>query len=146
MSINGRDNPGWVDRILDWRWTWPIARTLLVGMFLVSAVLKTLDFPSAIAEQEAHGLTPGAFWAALTIAVQFIGAILVISGRYVWLGAGMLGVFTGMAALTAHAFWTMPPGAGRFASMNVFLEHFGLIGGLIMVALVAEHARRDRRF
>ncbi len=146
MTDSGQENPGWVDRILDWQWTWPIARTLLVGMFLVSAVLKTLDFPAAIAEQEAHGLTPGAFWAGLTIAVQFIGALLVISGRYVWLGAGMLGVFTAMAALTAHAFWTMPDGAERFASMNVFLEHMGLIGGLIMVALVAEHAKRDGRW
>ena len=49
-------------------------------------------------------------------------------------------------ALASGAFWTMPDGAERFASMNVFLEHMGLIGGLIMVALVAEHAKRDGRW
>ena len=138
MAEGGRDNPAWVNVILDWRWTWPIARTAMVTFFLVSALLKISDFPGAIAEQESHGLTPGAFWAALTIAVQLIGALLVISGRYVWLGAGALGVFTAMAALMAHHFWTMQ-GDERFAAMNVFLEHIGLIGGLILTAMVARH-------
>ena len=142
MDDLGRTDPRWVDRILDWKWTWLIARTMVVGIFLVSGVLKLLDFPAAIAEQEAHGLHPAAFWAGLTIAVQLVGALLVISRRFVWLGAGALGVFTASAALLAHAFWTMT-GAERFASMNVFLEHIGLIGGLIMTALIAEHARRS---
>lgn len=138
MAVGGRDNPAWVNAILDWRWTWIIARTAMVLFFLISAILKMMDFPGAVAEQEAHGLTPGALWAGLTIGVQLIGALLVISGRYVWLGAGALGVFTAMAALLAHAFWTMS-GDARFAAMNVFLEHIGLIGGLILTAMVARH-------
>ena len=142
MDDLSRTDPRWVDRILDWKWTWLIARTMIVGIFLVSGVLKLLDFPAAIAEQEAHGLHPGALWAGLTIAVQLVGAALVISGRFVWLGAGVLGVFTASAALLAHDFWNMA-GPERFASMNVFLEHIGLIGGLITTALVAEHARRS---
>ena len=41
--------------------------------------------------------------------------ILILSGRLVWLGAGMLGVFTALAAFTANAFWTMQ-GQERFAA------------------------------
>ncbi|HYZ63868.1 MAG TPA: DoxX family protein, partial [Acetobacteraceae bacterium] len=48
----------------------------------------------AFAEQEQFGLHPGWFWATLTIMVEIIGPTLLISGRFVWLGAGMLGVFT----------------------------------------------------
>lgn len=144
MRDFGREDPAWVDRILDWRWTWLLARTAMVGFFLVSAILKIVDFPDAVAEQEKLGLHPGAFWAILTIAVQAVGALLVIAGRYVWFGAGALGVFTGLAAILGHPFWLMTGGA-RFENMNVVLEHLGLIGGLIMTALVAEHAKREGR-
>lgn len=117
----------------------------MVGIFLVSAVIKLLNFPAAIIEQESLGLHPGAFWAGLTIFVQLTGSLLVISGRFVWLGAGALGVFTAVAAAMAHGFWTMQ-GQEQFVAMNIFLEHIGLIGGLIMTALVAEHAKREGRF
>ena len=141
MKSCAPDDPVWVDKILDWRWTWVIARCALVGIFLVSAILKAADLPAAVQEQEALGLYPGLLWACLTIGVQFIGSVLVISGRLVWLGAGMLGVFTMTAATLAHGFWTMQ-GQARFEAMNVFLEHIGLTAGLVLVALVAEHARR----
>ncbi|MHB9799944.1 DoxX family protein [Pseudomonas sp. MT3] len=144
MQEFGREDPVWVDRILDWRWTWLLARTAMVVIFLVSAILKSLDFHAAVLEQEEMGLHPGAFWAGLTIAVQGIGCLLVISGRFVWLGAGALGVFTAIAAVMAHGFWTLE-GQERFVAMNVFLEHMGLIGGLVMTALVAEHAKREGR-
>jgi len=31
----------------------------------------------------------------------------IAAGRWLWLGAGMLGAFTVLAAMTANAFWTM---------------------------------------
>jgi len=142
MADYRTEDPRWVDQILDWKWTWLLARTAIVGIFLVSGILKLADFPAAIAEQERLGLYPGALWAGLTVFVQIGGSLLVIARRYVWLGAGALGVFTALAAILAHGFWTMH-GAARFEAMNVFLEHLGLIGGLVTTALVAEHARRS---
>ena len=145
MKVFGRDDPAWVDTILDWKWTWLIARTAIVGIFIVSGLMKLLNFADAKVEQEAVGLHPGGFWAALTIAVELIAPALVISGRLVWLGAGALAVFTALTAFLAHAFWTMQ-GEARFLAMNIFLEHLGLIGGFIMTALVAEHAKREGRY
>lgn len=136
-------DPAWVDRILDWRYTWPIARSAVVIIFLVSGILKALDFDAAVVEQSQAGLKPAALFAALTIIVQIVGSLLVISGRFVWLGAGALGVFTALAATLTHGFWQMH-GQERFVAMNVFLEHIGLIGGLIMTALLAEHGRRAK--
>jgi hypothetical protein len=37
-------------------------------------------------------------------------------------------------------------GEARSMAMNTFLEHFGLIGGFVMTALVAEQAKREGRY
>lgn len=133
-------DPAFVRAILRWRVTWLVARLLIVSAYLLGAAVKLSDWPAAIAEQAHFGMRPPALWAAATIAVEIVGPLLVLSGRLVWLGAGMLGVFTLLAALTANAFWVMPPGAERFGATNAFFEHLGLVGGFILIALVAERA------
>ena len=137
-------DPRWVDAILDWRWTWLAARIGLTGAYILGGLVKLANFPAAVAEQEHFGLHPGWLWAALAIAVEIIGPVLIISGRLVWLGAGALGVLTAIATLTANDFWTMT-GHERFAAMNAFFEHIGLIAGFVMAALIAEHAGREQR-
>ena len=135
--------PAFVRTILDWRVTWFVARLALVSAYLLGAVVKLADFPAAVAEQAHFGMHPPVLWAVLTIAVELIGPALILSGRLVWLGAGMLGVFTGLAALTANAFWTMQ-GDARFMATNAFFEHLGLIGGFVLAAVIAERAGRGR--
>jgi len=135
------DIPRIVETILDWRGTWFLARLALVGAYILGGVVKLTDWPGAVAEQAHFGMTPPGFWAGLTIAIELIGSALILAGRYVWLGAGMLGVFTALAAIKANAFWTMQ-GQERFAATNAFFEHIGLIGGFVLAAMVAEHARR----
>jgi uncharacterized membrane protein YphA (DoxX/SURF4 family) len=127
------DAPGWVDAILDWRWTWPITRLALTSLFLMAAAVEIRDFPAAAAIQEHFGLRPGWMWAIATIAVQLTGSALILSGRYIWLGAGMLGVFTGATEVISHRFWELS-GAAEFAARNEFFEHLALIAGLVMVA------------
>ena len=135
--------PRVVDAILDWRWTGFLARLALVGAYLLGGIMKASDWSAAVAEQTHFGMHPPALWAALTIAIEIVGPLLILSGRFVWLGAGMLGVFTLFAAITANAFWAMPAGQNRFMATNAFFEHLGLIGGFILAALVAElEARR----
>ncbi len=135
--------PRVVDAILDWRWTGFLARLALVGAYLLGGIMKASDWSAAVAEQAHFGMHPPALWAALTIAIEIVGPLLILSGRFVWLGAGMLGVFTLFAAITANAFWAMPTGQDRFMATNAFFEHLGLIGGFILAALVAElEARR----
>ena len=133
--------PAFVDAILGWRWAGFAARLLLVGAYLLGGIVKTTDWPGAVAEQARFGMSPPALWAALTIAVEIVGSLLILSGRLIWLGAGMLGVFTVLAAITANAFWAMPPGPERFMATNAFFEHLGLVGGFILAAMLAQAER-----
>jgi uncharacterized membrane protein YphA (DoxX/SURF4 family) len=135
------DTPNWVSTVLGWRWTWSAARIALISAFFIGGITKLLDFTAAIAEQEHFGLHPGWLWAALAILVELGGSLLVISERFVWLGAGGLGVLTAVAMLTANDFWTMT-GHERVMGLNSFFEHLGLIAGLVLVSIKAADARR----
>lgn len=113
-----------------------LARGGLCLAFVYSGLSKLLDFPAAIAEQQHFGLTPPAAFAAATIAVQLGGSALVLFGRghAMAIGAAMLAGFTVLATLIGHPFWSMQ-GIERFHNLNAFLEHAGLVGGFIIVAL-----------
>lgn len=128
--------------LLDWPGSWLVARLALTGPYLIGGLAKLSDWQGAVAEQAHFGLQPPTVFAALIIAVELIGPALILSGRLVWLGAGMLGVFTLIAAFVANPFWTMA-GADRFVATNAFFEHLGLIGGFVLVAMVSRRKRPD---
>jgi len=130
------DTPNWVARVLSWSWLAVAARVALVSAFLIGGVQKALDFQGAIAEQAHFGLQPAWLWATAAIIVELGGSVLVILGRWVWLGAGGLGVLTAVAMLTANDFWTKA-GHERFLAVNAFFEHLGLIAGLMLVSMLS---------
>jgi uncharacterized membrane protein YphA (DoxX/SURF4 family) len=130
------DTPRWIAAILSWPWLSPVARIALSSAFLIGGIQKLVDFPGAVAEQAHFGLQPAWLWAAAAIFVELAGSLLVIFGRWVWLGAGGLGVVTLVAMLTANNFWTMN-GHDRFMALNSFFEHLGLIAGFVLVSVMA---------
>lgn len=140
--MTARNLPAFVKAILDAGPALFIAKLALVSAYLLGGAVKAADFPGAVAEQAYFGLHPPALFAALTIAVELVGSALVMTRRWVWLGAGMLSVFTALAAITANAFWAMPNGHDRFMATSAFFEHLGLIGGFVVVAMVA-HGREQ---
>lgn len=132
--------PRWVVPILASPLLWHAARFALVSAYLLGGVVKLFDFAAAVAEQERFGLHPGWLWATLAIVVELGGSLLVLSDRLVWLGAGALGVLTFVAMLTANAFWSAPA-ADRWMQANTFFEHFGLIAGLVLLAMLSDQRR-----
>jgi len=94
--------PRFIHAILDWPPTWFLARLLLVGAYLVGAIVKLLDWDAAVAEQVHFGMSPPALWAGLTIIVELVGPALILNGRFVWLGAGMPRGFPKFAAMVAN--------------------------------------------
>jgi uncharacterized membrane protein YphA (DoxX/SURF4 family) len=138
------DTPGWIAAILSWPALLPISRIALVSAFLIGGIQKLTDFPGAIAEQAHFGLQPALLWAAVAVIVELGGSVLVIFGRFVWLGAGGLGVLTAVAMFVANDFWAKS-GHDRFTAVNSFFEHLGLIAGLILISILSLHERNTSR-
>ena len=111
------------------------ARIVLCLPFWWSGLSKLLDFSSGTAEMAALGLEPAWLFNALTILVQLGGSLLVILNLWTWLGAGALGVFTALATVMAHRFWTLD-GIERVRELNTFLEHLAIIAGFVLVAIL----------
>jgi uncharacterized membrane protein YphA (DoxX/SURF4 family) len=128
-------DPAWVSGILHWPWVLFSARLALVSAYLLGGLAKLHNFSAAMAEQEQFGLRPGWLWAALTIVVELVGSVLILSGYMVWLGAGALGCLTAIAMFKADNFWTKPA-EERAARANTFFEHLGLIGGFVLIAFI----------
>jgi uncharacterized membrane protein YphA (DoxX/SURF4 family) len=110
------------------------ARLALAAPFLISGVVKLLDFPGAMNEMAGLGLGPAAPFAAAVILTQLGGSLLFLTRRYCWLGAGILAGFTVLATLLAHPFWAFE-GPDRGRQTATFFEHIAIVGGLAMAAL-----------
>jgi uncharacterized membrane protein YphA (DoxX/SURF4 family) len=135
--VNGHVTPQFVHAILEWQWTWLLARFALVLYYVVSGLSKIANFRGAIVEMAKAGMPVPAAMALLSIFVELTGSMLVLIDRWVWFGAGMLGVFTAIGAVTAHAFWKAS-GRARIEATAVFLMHLGLIAAFVLCALIAE--------
>jgi transmembrane protein len=119
------------------------ARVVLCLSFWWSGLSKLLDFSGGTAEMTALGFEPAWLFNVLTIVVQLGGSLLVILNLWTWLGAGALGVFTALATVLAHQFWTLD-GLERARELNTFLEHLAIIAGFALVAMIGIIGLRDR--
>ena len=79
-------------------------------------------------------------WAVLNLAIQGLGCLVVVSGRLLWLGAGLLAVYTGVTAVMAHQFWSLS-GPAAFQARNEFFDDLGLVAGFVLLALQADRRR-----
>jgi transmembrane protein len=122
--------------------TGSVTRIVLCLPFWWSGLSKLFDFSEGAAEMAALGLEPAWLFNALTVLVQLGGSLLVILNRWTWLGAGALGVFTALVTVLAHQFWTLE-GLERTRELNTFLEHFALIAGFVLVAMIGVIGLRD---
>ena len=114
------------------RW---FALLLLCAAYIQGPITKIFDFPGALAEMTHFGLTPAPLFAIGVIVFELVATAMILTGRWRWLAALALAGFTLVATFIAIRFWEMPAGQGRMMATNSFFEHFGLIGGFILVAL-----------
>lgn len=126
--------PSWVERV---------ALLLLCAAFLQGGVDKAWDFQGAVAETIHFGLPLPVWVTALTIVIELVAPVLIVTGFCRWLGALELAVFTLMATFIANRFWELPI-ASRVPVENAFFEHLGLVGGFLLVAWHDLRARRAR--
>ena len=119
------------------------ARVILTFPFWGSGLDKLINFSGGVAEMRQFGLEPATLFNTAVFTTQLVGSALIISGRYVWLGAGALGVFTALTIPIVHHFWTMQ-GPAALHAFHTAGEHVGTIGGLIIVSILAARTEPAR--
>ena len=129
--------PGPIARVLVQPAVVYAAHLALASPFLVSGLMKLLDFQGAVGEVAGLGLHPAAPIAAAVVATQLGGSVLFLTRRFRWLGAGVLAGFTVVATLLAHPFWAFD-GPDRARQAATFFEQVAIVGGLALAARFAE--------
>ena len=117
------------------------ARILLTFPFWGSGLAKLIDFQGGVAEMAMFGLNPPVAFNILVLLTQLVGSALVIANRWTWLGAGALGVFTALTIPVVHHFWRLN-GERAVVAFHTATEHVGMIGALVLVAVLSERMRR----
>lgn len=102
-----------------------ISRIVLTLPFWASGLMKLINFDAGAVEMARAGLEPANGFNIATIGVQLAGSLLIILGRHVWLGAGALGVFTGLTILLVHDFWTMTEEPLRTIAFHTAIARVG---------------------
>ncbi|MDB6046419.1 MAG: DoxX family protein [Gammaproteobacteria bacterium] len=139
--LTGRDMSTITDRLS--RLATPTVRWVaLLGLcaaYLQGSFVKLANFNEAVAEMNHFGLSPALPFAIMTLTLELVASVAILTGYWRWLGALALAVFTFAATFMANRYWEL--GAPeRFGVENSFYEHLGLAGGFL---LVAWHDLRD---
>lgn len=114
------------------RW---VTLLMLCTAYLEGGIEKIGNFSGALAELQQFGVAPLPVLVLCSIAVELGGSALVLSGCYRWLGALGLSGFTLYASSLANRFWEAPPEI-HGAMLHAFVEHIGLAGAFLLVALI----------
>jgi uncharacterized membrane protein YphA (DoxX/SURF4 family) len=112
----------------------------LCAAYLQGGIVKLANFNEAVAEMNHFGLSPAMPFAIMTLALEFVAPVAILTGYWRWLGALALAAFTFAATFMANRYWELPQ-PERFGVENSFYEHLGLVGGFL---LIAWHDLRDR--
>ncbi len=127
--------------MLESDWLWHLSRVVSTFMYWYAGFGFLFDFADAQNVMAVAGIEPLWLVAALTILVELGGSLLIILDRYVWLGAGALGVFTLLTIPLVHHFWNMEGTAAIQAKLESE-EHITVIGGLIALSILS-HIRKQ---
>jgi len=109
-----------------------IGRVLLAFMFVYSGFGKIGGFERTAANIASKGLPLPEIGAAIAIAVELGGGLMLALGWKTRCAALAIAVFTLAAAVLFHNFWTMTDQAMR-TNQIMFLKNITIIGGMLMV-------------
>jgi putative oxidoreductase len=110
-----------------------IGRLTIALLYLPSGFGKLIGFSAFAGVLAGKGLPVPEAWAAVAVACEFGGALLVLIGFQVRWAALAMVAFTIMAAILSHRYWTMPDAAVAAANRLHFYKDLALAGGLLFL-------------
>jgi len=109
-----------------------MSRILIALIFLLSGLHKISDFAGTTTYIASAGLPMSTLGAIIAIVIEVGGAISLIFGFYTRAMAAIMTLFTVIAAVCFHNFWTMT-GAAVAVNQIMFLKNISIAGGLLML-------------
>lgn len=110
-----------------------LARVLLSGIFLMSGVMKVMNWSATAQHMTAEGMTAVPFFLGAAIAVEIGAGLAVLLGCWTRLGALALAMFLVPTTAIFHDFWTYQ-GQEMQNQMQHFSKNVTIIGGLLALA------------
>lgn len=115
------------------------ARLLIGAIFVQSGFGKLMNLGGFADSLAGQGLPMPMLLAAVGSVVECFGGLAVVLGVWTRLASAAVVVFTIMATLIAHRYWTYPPEAQGMQRIQ-FMKNLAIIGGFL--ALIAAGAGR----
>ncbi len=110
-----------------------VGRILLGLIFVLSGFEKLMGFSGLVGTIAGEGLPLPAVLAALTIAIELGGGLLLLIGLKARWAAFLLFLFLIPVSLTFHNFWAME-GAQHEMNKIEFLKNVSIMGGMLLAA------------
>lgn len=109
-----------------------LGRVLLAFIFLQSGFDKALNYAKTLALMGARGIPEPQILLPLSIAVLFIGAVMILVGWKANWGALALIAFMIPATLYFHSYWTYPE-ALQLNQFHHFVKNLAITGALCLL-------------
>ena len=110
----------------------PIARLLLVALFLMSAPSHFKAQTIAYAAQQ--GVPFATILVPFSGLLALAGGISVLLGWHARVGGWLLVAFLVPVTLMMHAFWNVPDPMMRQIQMGMFMKNLAMLGGALLIA------------
>jgi len=109
-----------------------LARLLLAGIFLVSAVFNKIpQFQATAAYMATEGVPNPKFALFGAIGLLLLGGLCVVLGAWTRIGAAFLLAFLLAATYYFHDFWTFADAGQRQLQTIQFMKNMAIAGGLL---------------
>lgn len=109
-----------------------LGRILIALIFILSGFSKIAGFDGTVGYIASQGLPAPQLLAIAAIIMEIGGGLMLVLGWRARWGAAALFVFTALAALLFHNFWSAPADQAQI-QMIMFMKNISIMGGLLFV-------------
>src|SRR5947209_6854851 len=110
-----------------------VARILISQIFLISGVMKIVNWSGTEADMAGRGMFWIPFFHVAAMLVELGAGLALVLGYKARLGALLLFLFLIPVTLTFHNFWTYTDPKEQQVNMLFFMHNLTLMGGLLLV-------------
>jgi uncharacterized membrane protein YphA (DoxX/SURF4 family) len=110
-----------------------LAHACIAFLFVYRGITAFPDFDDHMETFRSHHVPFPKLVLYCGFATMLLGGLSVLFDFYVWIGAGMLVVFTVMANFLYHDFWVMTEPRQKQTHLWIFCNNVAVTGGLLLV-------------